>query len=61
MGPGMAWEGDPRPAEVYTFVWSVWIYPFLVAVSWLCRRRQPNLIWLSVLTLPGLAISVLLH
>jgi len=40
MGSGMAFEGSYQAAEAYTFVWSVWAYPVLVAVAW---RKQPDL------------------
>lgn len=61
MTTGMAFEGNYQPAETYTFVWSVWAYPAFVAVSWFCRRKKPDLIWLPLLSFLGAFISMLLH
>src|SRR5271166_587586 len=61
MTTGMAFEGNYQTAEAYTFVWSVWAYPVLVAGSWYWRRKQPQLIWLPLLTFAGLGVSALLH
>jgi hypothetical protein len=56
----MAFDGG-YTAEAYTAVWSVWTYPALLAISFLCRRKAPGLIWLPALSLLGAAFSTLMH
>ena len=56
----MVFEGGDT-AEAYVFAWSVWIYPVLVAISFIYGRKKPDLVFLPLLTLLGVMRSGFFH
>src|ERR1700722_9124853 len=57
MGTGMAFEAG-YTFDAYLFVVQVWMYPALVGVAYLFRRRKPALIWLPMLPLIPALVSL---
>jgi len=54
---GMAFEGGNTFAAYYSVI-IVWLYPALVAVAFLFRRKKPELVWLPLIPLTLMLLSV---
>jgi hypothetical protein len=50
----MAFEGG-YTTGAYAFVAIVWLYPLLVLIAFIFRRRKPSMVWL-----PGLPLAVVI-
>jgi len=56
IGTGMAFEGG-HTLGAYLFIATAWTYPVLVSLVYFLRRRNPELIWLPLLTLVPLLFA----
>jgi hypothetical protein len=54
---GMAFEGGDT-FDAYYSVIVVWLYPSLVGVSYLFRRRKPMLVWLPLIPVALILLSM---
>jgi hypothetical protein len=54
---GMAFEGGDTFGAYYS-VTTVWLYPPLVAVAYLCRRRSPRMVWLPLIPVTLILLSL---
>ena len=58
MAAGMAFEGKPNLAAVYTFEWLFWSYPVAVMVASLFHRKYPVLVLLPLLNVVGSFVAL---
>ncbi len=54
---GMAFEGGDTFCAYYS-VTTVWLYPLLVGIAYLCRRRSPKMVWLPLLPVTLILVSL---
>ena len=55
---GMAFDGGYTP-QAYTFIWSIWTYPVLVAIAAIFRNRIPALALLPLLNVTAFILCIL--